>query len=161
MYKGSDKINVVKQANGQVTQVHLSKIVWTPRNVQLYKNAADFALSNIRVPSCCISCQGVCLVTMHREQLNTLCSDITSALLSAVDCCETSRTVRNVAWFDELLQFRKDSPEAHCIWVSAGRPRVRGKCMTVGLLQELVISELFVLHTLCMNEKLMIVCSTV
>ena len=99
----------------------------------------------------------VCLVTMHREQLNTLCSDITSALLSAVDCCETSRTVPNFAWFDELLQFRKDSPEAHRIWVSAGRPRVRGKCMTVGLLQELVkraIRAVHIMYERKVNDRL-------
>ena len=80
----------------------MSKIVWTPRNVQLYKNAADFALSNIHAPSCCTSCQGVCSITMHRELLNTFCSDITGALLRAVDCCETCRIVRNNAWSDEL-----------------------------------------------------------
>ena len=33
VYKGSNKINVVKQANDQVTQVLLWKIFWTPRNV--------------------------------------------------------------------------------------------------------------------------------
>ena len=124
VYKGSNKINVVKQANEQVTQVPLSEIFWTPRNFQLHKNAAAFALSNIRVPSCCTSCQGVCSVTIHREQLNTFCSDISSALLSTVDFCKTSRTVRNVAWIDELSQFKKDSLEAHRTWMSTGRPRV-------------------------------------
>ena len=39
----------------------------------------------------------VFVVTMHREQLNTFSSNITSTLLSSVDYCETGRTVRNVA----------------------------------------------------------------
>ena len=96
----------------------------------------------------------------YREQLNTLCSDITSALLSAVDCCETGRTVRNFACSDELSQFKKDSLEAHRIWVSAGRPRIV-QVHDNRLEQELVISVQFVLHTLCINEKLMIIYSTV
>ena len=57
---------------------------------------------------------------MHREQLNTFGSNITITLFSAVNCCETGSTMRNVAWSDEFSQFKKGSLGAHRIWVFAG-----------------------------------------
>ena len=67
-------------------------------------------------------CSCNCCDSAHRDELNNFCTDISTALLKAVDLCETGKVVSKVVWSKELSELKKASLEAHHLWVCAGRP---------------------------------------
>ena len=80
MYQQRNDLSVFKQ---------LSKIVWTPNNSLLYKNAAYAAMFNVNMPKCCDECGDYCCDSHHRDDLNAFSQAIVSALTTAVNAYST------------------------------------------------------------------------
>ena len=58
-------------------------------------------------------CSDNCCDSAYRDDLNNLCTDISTALLKAIGFCETRKVVSKVVWCKELSELKKASLEAH------------------------------------------------
>ena len=88
--------NVGGGRKNALSSVSLAKVVLTSKNIQLYQSAANVALLDVNIPECCSVCSGNCRNSAHKDELNNVCTDISTALLKAVGFCKTGKVVSKV-----------------------------------------------------------------